>query len=274
MNTAIRLTLLVAGLACANFSLAASWYRVEVMLIAYTDDTQLDSENWPRQWQTPKAPSDIAEEALLHETDENDITEEITKNEVVNNDVTESEKTGIEKSEHDSTTAITKEYQWWLEPYTNQYNALLGNFQFQSMPKARWAVPLQPLSHLMLEDSLKHITPRSDMKVIWHQAWVEPIQEKAHSIIHPVEFELEDKGLKIQLSGEFDISISRYLHLHTRLNMQHSELSVNENEEAQWLPTRAAKIQQSRRMRSGELHYLDHPMLGVVIQIMPIKDTL
>lgn len=29
--------------------------------------------------------------------------------------------------------------------------------------------------------------------------------------------------------------------------------------------------QQSRRMRSGELHYLDHPVLGVLVQVRPVE---
>ncbi|MAS25712.1 MAG: hypothetical protein CMH99_10195, partial [Oceanospirillaceae bacterium] len=28
-----------------------------------------------------------------------------------------------------------------------------------------------------------------------------------------------------------------------------------------------------RRMRSNELHYIDHPMLGIVIKITPIEDA-
>ena len=30
------------------------------------------------------------------------------------------------------------------------------------------------------------------------------------------------------------------------------------------------RMQQSRRMRSGELHYLDHPRLGVIIIARPV----
>jgi hypothetical protein len=30
-------------------------------------------------------------------------------------------------------------------------------------------------------------------------------------------------------------------------------------------------LQQRRRMRSGELHYIDHPLLGVVVRIRPLE---
>ena len=29
-------------------------------------------------------------------------------------------------------------------------------------------------------------------------------------------------------------------------------------------------FEQHRRMRSGELHYLDHPKLGVIVQVDPV----
>ena len=34
---------------------------------------------------------------------------------------------------------------------------------------------------------------------------------------------------------------------------------------------RSARIQQSRRMRSNELHYVDHPMLGLVVKVIPVE---
>jgi hypothetical protein len=34
----------------------------------------------------------------------------------------------------------------------------------------------------------------------------------------------------------------------------------------------AVRLQQKRRMRSGEVHYIDHPMLGVVVKLTPLGD--
>jgi hypothetical protein len=31
------------------------------------------------------------------------------------------------------------------------------------------------------------------------------------------------------------------------------------------------RLDTSRRMRSGELHYLDHPVFGVLIKVIPIE---
>jgi hypothetical protein len=34
----------------------------------------------------------------------------------------------------------------------------------------------------------------------------------------------------------------------------------------------AVLMQQSRRMRSNELHYLDHPLLGIVVKLTPLDE--
>ena len=36
---------------------------------------------------------------------------------------------------------------------------------------------------------------------------------------------------------------------------------------SQWLPNQIIPLRQHRRMRSGELHYIDHPLFGVLVQV-------
>ncbi len=33
----------------------------------------------------------------------------------------------------------------------------------------------------------------------------------------------------------------------------------------------AVLLDQTRRMRSGEIHYIDHPLLGVIIKFTPVS---
>lgn len=35
----------------------------------------------------------------------------------------------------------------------------------------------------------------------------------------------------------------------------------------------AVRLNQTRRMRSGEVHYIDHPMLGIIVKITPLVDA-
>lgn len=44
------------------------------------------------------------------------------------------------------------------------------------------------------------------------------------------------------------------------------ELSANTTD---YITTQIAELKQSRRMRSGEIHYLDHPLFGVIVTVKP-----
>lgn len=240
---------------------AAPWYQVELMLVAYTDTALIDNETWPEYL----APLDMQ--------------------------------------------ADTPDFRWWLTPSVQQHQALMANYGFSKTPKALWQLPMQPLESLELKDAAQRISKRADMNILWHQAWIEPIQEQGNAIIHPINIQIED-DFTLSLTGNFSLYLSRFLHLNTDLVMQHSkiadadeaiELTNSLNETVNALiqekegfqpaapaqtdfdladteptlvlkPIRAAQIKLQRRMRSQELHYIDHPMLGIIVKITPLLD--
>lgn len=61
------------------------------------------------------------------------------------------------------------------------------------------------------------------------------------------------------LNGSVTLSVKRYLHLKTDLYYT--------QESAQ----RSAHIQAQRRMRSNEVHYIDHPVVGIIAFVTPVK---
>lgn len=74
------------------------------------------------------------------------------------------------------------------------------------------------------------------------------------------------------VSGNIKLILGRYLHIHTdllykRLNKKNSptspKLHVNSFNEFE--------IKSQRRMRSRELHYIDHPLLGILTLVSPVK---
>ena len=50
-------------------------------------------------------------------------------------------------------------------------------------------------------------------------------------------------------------------------------LDEPEQVDSAFLVRQIVTLKQSRRMRSGEVHYLDHPRLGVLIQVQSHKAT-
>src|SRR5690554_3569628 len=49
-------------------------------------------------------------------------------------------------------------------------------------------------------------------------------------------------------------------------------IELAEAPESVLIPVRAGHIQLQRRMRSTELHYIDHPMLGVIVRVTPTSN--
>lgn len=139
------------------------------------------------------------------------------------------------------------------------------------------------------------ISYRDEYRLLYHQAWNMPIHSKEDSI------PLRIRGGKWydktpELEGSIRISVARYLHVDAqlylrefRLNQQknqdrltqdNSSEKTSDNSEAnrslsmlgfrQHQVARAIPLQQSRRMRSRELHYIDHPRFGILIRITPL----
>ncbi len=168
------------------------------------------------------------------------------------------------------------DHQLW--PKTLDTSILMSNSTDANNSKP----PLQPLSQnapLLLTNEAARINQMRDMKVIWHQAWIENLEENGKPILHPVNVHLTDK-FDIYLTGNVSVSRNRYLHFNSNLIMQHAKLqkspayaeNMTDNEESDNdTHIRAAHIELSRKMRSGELHYIDHPMLGVIVKVVPVN---
>ncbi len=130
--------------------------------------------------------------------------------------------------------------------------------------------------------------------ILFHQSWLQPVvsRNQARSII------LDDSGAEQRyppLQGSITIFNDRYLALETKLWLNTngsylqsgwqipspplSPISLIVDDEADdperpsedvTIPypfRHAIAVNETRRMRSGEIHYLDHPVLGIVIKL-------
>jgi hypothetical protein len=100
--------------------------------------------------------------------------------------------------------------------------------------------------------------------ILYNAQWVQPVYDQQHSL--PIYFESSQFLLnQPQLKGLFHLHVSRYLHSKIELQYlpEHSK-SLSET----------LSLQQSRRMRSKEVHYIDHPSIGVLIRILPTEHPL
>jgi hypothetical protein len=183
---------------------------------------------------------------------------------------------------------------------------MAGSVPAQSLPSTEEAVQLDvptgskyfhalPASELSLATAESILDSSSSYEVIAHVAWRQPgLAEAAAKAVHieggpeyrAYATAAQDYGgpqlyaepeipvtLK-QLDGTVTLVLGQYLHIYTDLVLRRP-VTAQVADSAQHTRTSNAlhqfRIQGHRRMRSKELHYLDHPLLGILVQVTPLE---
>ncbi|TDY02970.1 CsiV family protein [Thiohalophilus thiocyanatoxydans] len=142
-----------------------------------------------------------------------------------------------------------------------------------------------PTSEYRLNDAAKKIEESSTRRVLMHTAWRQPgMSDKEALNVHlsrtipasaedAEETETALQGKRGELEAYIRVILSRYLHvdadimLRTRPETNRFEFFIEEADE----PVVYQLKQLRRRIRSTELHYLDHPVLGMLITMHPVE---
>jgi len=137
---------------------------------------------------------------------------------------------------------------------------------------------------LQLRADAARIQNAPDLELLAHFGWRQPglAQDKAVPI--RISEELLNsparQGELPRLSGTLKLILSRYLHIETDLLYREKAdgeqdlfqlAQQQDGSERQHSLYRVYRLEQSRRMRSGELHYLDHPVFGMAVKVTPHK---
>ncbi|WP_027857008.1 CsiV family protein [Marinobacterium jannaschii] len=248
----IRLALFLTALLSSGISLnlqaaEAPWYQVEVLIFANEDPSVLDDEFWPTELSVPDSPKSI------------------------------SLKTP-------TTTA-------------QSFSA------FERLPS----------SALLFNNEKQRIGRYDSFRVLFHAGWLQPVTSERYARqIHIKSGDILDNGM-YELEGYISIDKGRYLHFRPDLYhsrhlspseaevLQHAEeqppqqftaLNTEETPQPQEVSTPSAEIpgitsqvspfssefltvnmNQGRRMRSKEIHYLDHPLMGILVLMIPISEA-
>ena len=291
---------------------ATEHYRVEVMLFTYLDENSAREEHWPLLKERAEA-----EEAAIAAALEEDTA------------ATAEPEPGIVKSEEgtagDANSGVLKV----SAEESSELNPDASDEMNSAEEDTDSTPPVTLLDDLEFANAVNRFGYRSDMKVVWHQAWIEELQDSANAYDHEVTASYEEENFRIDISGSFNLYRSRYIHIRPDLEVDQliftipadaplsGETTENTEEgamtmavtsdtisdnignsdalpgvegqmtilppdqgitnepvaepEPEWIPLRAAKIERSRRMRSGEVHYLDHPLVGIVVKVTPYE---
>ncbi|MFA5627702.1 MAG: CsiV family protein [Thiohalomonadaceae bacterium] len=123
-----------------------------------------------------------------------------------------------------------------------------------------------------LKAEAQRIAADPRFEVLLHKAWRQPGKPKEQALpvyIHSGNSNNEELP---RLEGYVRLILTRYLHLET--DLQYRSHGISQRSENSFYSAVTAtepiyKITETRRMRSNELHYIDHPMFGILALVTP-----
>jgi Peptidoglycan-binding protein, CsiV len=144
----------------------------------------------------------------------------------------------------------------------------------------------------ILSKEYKRINNSSEFNVLLYTAWRQTgLKESEAFEININELDNTHKNKSENtITGNLKVVLARYLHFYSQLEYQRKSSPDITNEAlsdsaATESPTPDESqnteltpgdiiypIQSHRRMRSKELHYIDHPLVGILIQINPVEN--
>jgi len=147
-----------------------------------------------------------------------------------------------------------------------------------------YKINFQPGENTLLTDQVAKLLVHPEYKVHVHKVWKQPGLDKdialpfeinsKEQLLDPLQYLTEEPKAKDSaededalpvyesyIDGTVTLIMSRYLHFNTNLVLHRT---VEETVEAY-------PIKGDRRMRSRETHYMDHPLVGVIVIATPFK---
>jgi len=112
-----------------------------------------------------------------------------------------------------------------------------------------------PDEQLALRDLVRRLENSGEFEVLQQLAWQQPVPERGNP--QPIYVNLGNG----ELQGHLAVTLGRYLHTQATLWLEPTPTAPTSDLAGY------ARLDQSQRMRSGELHYFDHPLFGLLVRI-------
>lgn len=109
----------------------------------------------------------------------------------------------------------------------------------------------------------KKLNASDRYNVLVHKAWRERALDAKSAKAMPIESSANSGS---HIEGTVKVVLGRFLHFYANLDYHRSASNI-----AGVLPE--YKISSHRRMRSQELHYIDHPLVGILVKATPVETS-
>ncbi len=159
------------------------------------------------------------------------------------------------------------------------YNDMLNNKQDNILKqvKADPHYKQLPWAGSKLASNLNKLKKNSNYRILANRRWKQKGLDREHAFNIPIESHSKVNSEKNNISatpqdadpyitGNVKLIMSRYLHFDVNIKYIRPQYGNNGKVENMVLP-----VVNERRMRSREIHYIDHPLVGIVVLATPFK---
>ena len=144
---------------------------------------------------------------------------------------------------------------------------LLGLLRAAARQQAAWrrdSYRWLPEGTHSLKTQTRRIRNAQGLNVVWHGRWMQPVPSRSAG--EPLMLDLPATADHGRVSGTLAVTLGRFLHFNAMLWLEEPD-----NGRDGLVPFK--QLSEARTMRLGELHYLDHPRLGVLVRISRVPPS-
>lgn len=261
-------------------------YQVEIIVFETTALRGWTEEYWPHQ--VPEVPTEEAYPIQPGVVLEIPLEDSPTPFEPENNnyqvqviglqsETLQAEPLEGEGAENEPMSESTNELERTAETVENRTQAFL--LMPDEKPVKQLPNPIAKNKPLwLLNTEANKLVPRKGYRILIHQSWVQlglPPQQA-----QPIYFENSPQSkYRSALTGTVKLYKTRYAHIETHFNLERlipnrirEKFALHEDLTEDQLPDHwTFKLQQARKIKPGQLHYIDHPTFGILVQIKRLK---
>jgi hypothetical protein len=284
----------------------ADWYQVEFIIFKNLDDNARQQEQWPTQKELTLSEDTQSLNELLSiplpaaiqaEKDADELALLQLKQELADQPLSEMQSALTEEEAIDTTLALIDPETVVEEPLdestteelSDEDKLLLAEDKLEPMATFIPAVAEQ----LVLDHQAKQLKYNKKYQVIYHGGWQQQLSDGQAMTSYRLSVETDGN----ELDGTINIIRKRFLHVTTDLWLH--EIAIDSTAidttviqkdiqplgDADTLVVEAdtanveavetieyARLYKKERMKSNDLHYIDHPLMGMLVKITPFNE--
>lgn len=126
----------------------------------------------------------------------------------------------------------------------------------------------------LLTKQAKKISKSKNYRILTHKAWRQAGLSAKKAINVPINSNAtQNANSASSITGYVKLTLARYLHIYTDLVYHKPRHSIKQSAMNASIDNSRYKdfaIKSHRRMRSKEVHYLDHPLVGILVMAVPV----